>query len=204
MSEENTGNTFTGSVARFDSRRGYGFLSPDDGGEDVFVHQNNIVMEGFRFLNPGEKVRFGVEEGERGRKALAVSLLEPRPEREQRAGEEARDQQASRHHGHGNDEEPSASAGSSRRSSQRRSSGRHQSNRREQSQVESVDVSELERKFDKLSRRHERLLNLLVEKEILAPGEIDELPGLEEVTGCAVDIMTPEFLSEQETEEAAE
>ena len=69
------GALLTGSVARFDARRGYGFLVPDDGGEDVFVHQNNINMEGFRYLNPGERVRFDVEEGARGRKAVAVELL---------------------------------------------------------------------------------------------------------------------------------
>ncbi|MFM2055361.1 MAG: hypothetical protein RL456_3398, partial [Pseudomonadota bacterium] len=44
----------TGTVVRFDRRRGYGFIQPDDQGEDVFVHQNNIQMEGFRFLDVGE------------------------------------------------------------------------------------------------------------------------------------------------------
>ena len=41
-----------GSVVRFDPRRGYGFVVPDDGDQDVFVHQNDITMDGFRYLLP--------------------------------------------------------------------------------------------------------------------------------------------------------
>ena len=70
----------TGSVVRFDRRRGYGFITPDEPGEDVFVHQNNIQMDGFRFLNVGEKVNYDLEVGEKGMKAVSVSLLEPRAE----------------------------------------------------------------------------------------------------------------------------
>src|SRR3954469_3343966 len=68
----------SGVVVRFDSRRGYGFVQPDDGGEDVFAHQNNINMEGFRFLQVGERVSYELEVGEKGMKAVSVALLEPR------------------------------------------------------------------------------------------------------------------------------
>ena len=68
----------TGTVVRFDRRRGYGFVQPDDGGEDVFVHQNNINMEGFRFLQVAERVTYELEVGEKGMKAVSVALLEPR------------------------------------------------------------------------------------------------------------------------------
>ena len=68
----------TGSVARFDIRRGYGFVVPDDGGEDVFVHQNNINMDGFRYLKPGEQVQYELEVGEKGMKAVDVTLLSER------------------------------------------------------------------------------------------------------------------------------
>ena len=71
----------TGTVVRFDRRRGYGFVQPDDGAEDVFVHQNNINMEGFRYLQVGEKVTFELEVGEKGMKATSVALVEPRVER---------------------------------------------------------------------------------------------------------------------------
>lgn len=71
----------TGTVVRFDRRRGYGFIQPDDGQEDVFVHQNNIAMEGFRFLQVGERVSYELEVGEKGMKAVSVGLLEPRQER---------------------------------------------------------------------------------------------------------------------------
>jgi cold shock protein len=70
----------TGTVIRFDTKRGYGFLAPDEGGEDVFVHQNNINMEGFRHLRVGERVSYELEVGEKGMKAVSVALLEPRAE----------------------------------------------------------------------------------------------------------------------------
>ena len=65
----------TGVVARFDSKRGFGFVIPD-GGEDLFVHQNNIVMEGF--VPRSERVKFEIEMGDKGGKAVSVELLEER------------------------------------------------------------------------------------------------------------------------------
>lgn len=70
-----------GQVARFDSRRGYGFITILTGaleGEQAFVHQNDILMDGFRFLDQGEEVILKVEEGDRGWKALEVSLVRER------------------------------------------------------------------------------------------------------------------------------
>src|SRR3954469_7796334 len=89
----------SGVVVRFDSRRGYGFLAPDDGGEDVFVHQNNINMEGFRFLQVGERVTYELEVGEKGMKAVSVALVEPRaarPPGEDDGGFDQRDQRDQR------------------------------------------------------------------------------------------------------------
>ena len=83
----------TGTVVRFDRRRGYGFISPDDGGEDVFVHQNNINMEGFRYLNNGERVSYELEVGEKGMKAVSVALLEPRKAEDVRPGFDDQPQQ---------------------------------------------------------------------------------------------------------------
>ena len=91
----------TGTVVRFDRRRGYGFVQPDDGGEDVFAHQNNINMEGFRFLQVGERVTYELEVGEKGMKAVSVALLEPRTVRpggreDEYGSFDERDQQDSR------------------------------------------------------------------------------------------------------------
>lgn len=47
--------------------QGFGFISPNGGGPDVFVHQSEIKRDGFRFLEKGETVEFRVEEGETGR-----------------------------------------------------------------------------------------------------------------------------------------
>ncbi len=64
-----------GRVVWFDAK-GYGFIRPDDGGKDLFVHYTSIRAEGFRMLNDGDRVEFDVEQGERGPKAANVILLE--------------------------------------------------------------------------------------------------------------------------------
>jgi len=71
-----------GVVSRFDSRRGFGFITITNGpheGEQAFAHQNNINMDGFRFLKMGEEVEFSVEHGEQGFKAVEIDVLSNRP-----------------------------------------------------------------------------------------------------------------------------
>jgi cold shock protein len=65
----------SGKVLRFDDVRGYGFIAPDDGGEDVFMHANDLRDEKFLFT-PGTAVEFEVVEGDRGLKASSVKILD--------------------------------------------------------------------------------------------------------------------------------
>ncbi|CAM3297403.1 cold-shock protein [Kibdelosporangium persicum] len=65
----------SGKVLRFDDVRGYGFIAPDDGGEDVFMHANDLRDEKFLFT-PGTAVEFDVVEGDRGLKASSVKILD--------------------------------------------------------------------------------------------------------------------------------
>lgn len=62
-----------GTVKWFDSVKGYGFIVGADG-KDVFVHQSNILMKGFRFLETGQKVSYQVEQREKGSNAINVIL----------------------------------------------------------------------------------------------------------------------------------
>jgi CspA family cold shock protein len=62
-----------GTVKWFSEEKGYGFISPDDGGEDLFVHYSGIASEGFRSLDEGEKVTYEVTEGRKGLQAANVS-----------------------------------------------------------------------------------------------------------------------------------
>ena len=62
----------TGTVKWFNNTKGYGFIAPDDGGEDVFVHHSAIVMEGYRKLVEGQKVEFEVTSGPKGLQAQNV------------------------------------------------------------------------------------------------------------------------------------
>ncbi|KAF7456388.1 Cold-shock DNA-binding domain-containing protein [Cryptosporidium felis] len=58
----------------FDSTKGFGFITPDDGSEDIFVHQQNINVEGFRSLAQEERVEYEIETDDKGRrKAVNVS-----------------------------------------------------------------------------------------------------------------------------------
>ena len=61
----------TGIVKWFSKRKGYGFIERESGG-DVFVHFSAIAGDGFRNLDEGERVEFGVEEGEKGPAAVDV------------------------------------------------------------------------------------------------------------------------------------
>jgi cold shock protein len=64
----------TGKVVRFDEIRGFGFIAPDKGGEDVFVHANSLDDDKTLFV-PGLPVEFEVVEGDRGLKAYAVHII---------------------------------------------------------------------------------------------------------------------------------
>jgi CspA family cold shock protein len=61
-----------GTVKWFNESKGYGFISPEDGSKDVFVHFNSIVGEGFKSLAEGQAVSFQVENGPKGLQAAKV------------------------------------------------------------------------------------------------------------------------------------
>ncbi|MGQ8366250.1 transcription antiterminator/RNA stability regulator CspE [Glaciecola sp. 1036] len=65
----------TGTVKWFNPEKGYGFLTQDDGGKDVFVHYRAIVSEGYKSLNEGQRVSFDVEEGQKGLQAANVEAV---------------------------------------------------------------------------------------------------------------------------------
>ncbi|GGJ03256.1 cold-shock protein [Alicyclobacillus cellulosilyticus] len=64
-----------GTVKWFNPDKGYGFITPHDGGQDVFVHFSAINMAGFRSLNEGDEVEFDVEQGQRGPQAVNVTKI---------------------------------------------------------------------------------------------------------------------------------
>lgn len=67
----------SGKVKWYDTEKGFGFLSKDEGG-DVFVH-SSALPAGVAALKPGQRVEFGVAEGKRGEQALSVRVLDPLP-----------------------------------------------------------------------------------------------------------------------------
>lgn len=67
---------FTGRVAWFNDKRGYGFIERDDGGKDLFAHYTNIQREGFKTLTAGSKVSFTVGANDHGPQAEDIVILE--------------------------------------------------------------------------------------------------------------------------------
>jgi CspA family cold shock protein len=67
------GNMATGTVKWFNDDKGFGFITPEDGGKDLFVHHSDINSDGFRSLQEGAKVNFEVGSGDKGPKALNVT-----------------------------------------------------------------------------------------------------------------------------------
>ena len=64
----------TGTVKWFNNAKGYGFITPAEGGEDVFVHHSAINADGYRTLNEGQSVAYEVETGPKGLQATTVSV----------------------------------------------------------------------------------------------------------------------------------
>ena len=67
--ERAVAETKTGVVKWFNDQKGYGFIVPDDGSKDLFIHQTNVEMEGFRSLKEGQKVEFESANGKKGPEA---------------------------------------------------------------------------------------------------------------------------------------
>jgi CspA family cold shock protein len=64
-----------GTVKWFSAEKGYGFITPDEGGKDVFVHYSAIQAEGYRSLNEGQKVEYEVVQGQKGPQAANVKAV---------------------------------------------------------------------------------------------------------------------------------
>ncbi|MBL8539145.1 MAG: cold-shock protein [Betaproteobacteria bacterium] len=63
----------TGTVKWFNDSKGFGFITPDDGGSDLFAHFSAISMSGFKTLKEGQKVQFTVVEGPKGKQASNIT-----------------------------------------------------------------------------------------------------------------------------------
>ena len=65
----------TGTVKWFDAAKGFGFIAPEEGGKDVFVHHTAINGDGYKTLDEGQKVSFDIEQGQKGPAAVNVTAV---------------------------------------------------------------------------------------------------------------------------------
>jgi CspA family cold shock protein len=70
----------TGKVKWFNDQKGFGFISPEGGGKDIFVHHSVIEGQGFRTLQDGESVEYEAEDGPKGSKATRVRRTADAPQ----------------------------------------------------------------------------------------------------------------------------
>ncbi|MDX5151428.1 MAG: cold-shock protein [Acidiferrobacterales bacterium] len=69
----------TGTVKWFSASKGYGFISPEDGGTDVFAHFSAIEMDGFKTLKEGQRVEYDVQDGPKGPQASKIQPATTEP-----------------------------------------------------------------------------------------------------------------------------
>jgi CspA family cold shock protein len=65
----------TGTVKWFSDQKGYGFIKPDDGGKDLFVHYSNVEGDGFKTLQEEQKVEYEASQGQKGPEATRVRAV---------------------------------------------------------------------------------------------------------------------------------
>jgi CspA family cold shock protein len=65
----------TGTVNWFSASKGFGFIAPEDGGADLFIHFSNISGAGYRNLEEGQKVEFEAQQGKKGMEATNVTVI---------------------------------------------------------------------------------------------------------------------------------
>lgn len=68
-----------GTVKWFDPDLGYGFIEPDGGGDDIFVHFSALQVTGYKTVDDGARVRFSIVQGDRGPQAADVHIVEGAP-----------------------------------------------------------------------------------------------------------------------------